>query len=143
MARIYRLGPARRLTNVVITALLRVSLAPPRYVLLTVIGRTTGRPHSTPVRPVEVGQQRYLVAPYGAVSWVRNARVAAQVTLSRGRHREIVTVQECTAQQSAPVLQEYVRAVPVTRPYFDAAPGDPADRFAAEASHHPVFRITP
>lgn len=142
MARTYRLGPARRLTNMVITALIRVSLAPPHYVLVTVVGRTTGRRHSTPIRPVQVDRQRYLVAPYGAVAWVRNARAAGQVTLSRGRRHEAVTVQECTAEQSAPVLRHYVRVVPVTRPYVDAGPDDPLERFIGEATHHPVFRIT-
>jgi hypothetical protein len=31
--------------------------------------------------------------------------------------------------------------VPVTRPYFDARPDDPVERFAAEAAEHPVFRL--
>jgi hypothetical protein len=28
-------------------------------------------------------------------------------------------------------------------PYFDAKPGDPVERFAAEAGKHPVFEILP
>jgi hypothetical protein len=31
----------------------------------------------------------------------------------------------------------------VTAPYFDAKPGDPVERFAAEADKHPVFEILP
>jgi hypothetical protein len=36
-------------------------------------GRRSGRLNATPVREVEEGDQRWLVAPYGEVSWVRNA----------------------------------------------------------------------
>jgi hypothetical protein len=39
------------------------------------------------------------------------------------------------------ILRDYVRAVPVTRPYFNARPDDPIDRFAEEAAEHPVFRL--
>ena len=43
---------------------------------------------------------------------------------------------ECDAQKSAPILREYVRAIPVTRPYFNAKPGDV---FAAPAPNGAVF----
>jgi len=138
----YRLGITRRGANAAIKALVASGLVSGHYALLTVRGRSTGRPYTTPVRLIERDGQRWLVAPYGAVSWVRNARAAGEVTLRRGRHRWIATVTECDAQQSAPVLRDYVRAVPVTRPYFDARPDDPIDRFAEEAAAHPVFRLT-
>jgi deazaflavin-dependent oxidoreductase (nitroreductase family) len=131
----------RRLGNAIVKALVATPLAPPNYALLTVTGRKSGKPYSTPVRPIKHEGQRFLVAPYGAVAWVRNARAAGQVTLTRNGHRETVAVVECTRDQSAPVLREYVRAVPATRPYFDARPEDPLDRFTAEAAQHPVLRI--
>jgi deazaflavin-dependent oxidoreductase (nitroreductase family) len=137
----YRLGTGRRAINVLIRALAVSGLPPASYVLLSVRGRTTGRTYTTPIRPIERDGQCWLVAPYGAVSWVRNARAAGEVTLRRGRHRRTCQVIECDAEESAPILREYVQAVPVTRPYFDAQPGDPADRFAAEAAAHPVFRL--
>jgi deazaflavin-dependent oxidoreductase (nitroreductase family) len=121
--------------------MLATRLAPPHYVLLTVEGRRTGRRYSTPVRPVVYGGDRWLVAPYGDVGWVRNARAAGQVTLTRRGRDEVVRVVECDGGESGPVLREYVRVVPATRPYFDAGPDDPAEVFAAEASHHPVFRV--
>lgn len=39
------------------------------------------------------------------------------------------------------MLREYARLVPVTRPYFTVGPQDPASRFAAEPTDHPVFRL--
>ncbi|KGM15674.1 hypothetical protein N867_06475, partial [Actinotalea fermentans ATCC 43279 = JCM 9966 = DSM 3133] len=84
----YRLGPARRAVNRVMSALVRAGLGPRRTYLLTVVGRTTGRPFTTPVSLVERDGERWLVAPYGAVSWVRNARAAGVVTVRRGRRVE-------------------------------------------------------
>lgn len=103
-------------------------------------GRKTGRIYSTPVRLVENGE-RWLVAPYGEVGWVRNAREAGEVTLKRGRRSETVKIEEISSAGAAPVLRQYVQQVAVTRPFFDAGPDSPLEAFEAEASHHPVFRL--
>lgn len=141
MAAIYRLGAARRLANALIRGLLRLGLGPPRTYLLTVRGRKTGRPLSTPVTLVEAEGRRWLVSPYGEVAWVRNARAAGRVALARGGHGETVTVRELAPTESAPVLKRYVSEVPITRPYFDVRPDSPLDAFVAEAPRHPVFLI--
>jgi deazaflavin-dependent oxidoreductase (nitroreductase family) len=141
MAKTYQLGPVRRMVNRFIRALLAAGLSPSHYALLTVTGRRSGRPYSTPVRPIDHDGQRFLVAPYGPVGWVRNARAAGRVTLTRGRRSETVTIVEQPPASSGAILRAYVRAVPVTTPYFDARPDDPPDRFTAEAYKHPVFRI--
>lgn len=132
---------ADRLNNRLFTTLLRLGIATPGLYLLTVRGRRSGQLHATPVLVISQGPQRWLVAPYGAVNWVRNARAVGQVTLSRGRRSETVTVRELGPQESAPVLQAYARRVRVARPYFDATPTSPLSAFAAEAARHPVFRI--
>jgi hypothetical protein len=74
---------------------------------------------------------------------VHNARAAGQVELSRGRRSETVRVKELAPEAAAPILKAYVDRVPITRPYFDAAPDAPLAAFAAEAPKHPVFRIIP
>lgn len=51
---------------------------------------------------VEEGRKRWLVAPYGEVGWVRNARAAKQGILSRGRRFEIVRIVELSAENAAP-----------------------------------------
>ena len=50
-------------------------------------------------------------------------------------------VSELDSRKIAPVLRQYAREVPVTRPFFDAGPDGPLEAFAAEATRHPVFRI--
>jgi deazaflavin-dependent oxidoreductase (nitroreductase family) len=141
MAWAYRLGLWRRLVNRMIGILLRLGVNPPHTFLLTVRGRKSGRPYSTPVTLVENSGERWLVAPYGEVGWVRNARAAGQVTLTRRRRVETVRIQELSADDAAPVLQKYLAQVPVVRPFFDVTPKSNLRDFIAEASRHPVFRI--
>jgi len=131
----------RRWLDRLVRALLRVGLAPRHTYLLTVPGRRSGRLYATPVRLVEIGGQRWLVAPYGAVNWVRNAREAGWVMLCRDRQTETVAIVEVGPEDAAPVLQRYVAEVPITRPSFAARPDAPLDAFRAEAAQHPVFRI--
>jgi deazaflavin-dependent oxidoreductase (nitroreductase family) len=141
MARGYRLGFWRRLANRIIAALLRLGVSPPRTYLLTVSGRKSGKPYSTPVTLVEENGRRWLVGPYGDVGWVRNARAAGQVTLSRGRRAETVKLVELAPEEAAPVLKKYVTQVPVVRPFFDVTSQSDLRDFVAEALRHPVFRI--
>ncbi len=143
MASTYRLSPGRRAANHVVRLLIRIGLMPGPTYLLTVPGRRTGRPLSTPVTLVVEGPARWLVAPYGDVSWVRNTRPAGKVTLARGRRSEVVAVRELAPAEAAPVLQRYVTRVPITRPYFDARPDSPLATFVAEAPRHPVFELRP
>ena len=110
--------------------------------LLTVVGRRSGTPHTTPVTLVEGDDgRRWLVAPYGAVGWVLNARAAGKVKLQRGRRSEDLEIDEVGADEAADVLRTYLRAGRVVRPFFDVTPDSPLDEFAAEASRHPVFRL--
>jgi deazaflavin-dependent oxidoreductase (nitroreductase family) len=141
VAATYRLSAWRWVANVLVRALLQIGVGPRHTYLLTVRGRRSGQPYSTPVTLVEEGKRRWLVAPYGEVAWVRNARAAGQVTLSRGRLAETIAILELTPQEAAPVLKRYVTEVPITRRFFDARPDSPLEAFVAEAHRHPVFRI--
>ena len=141
MATTYRLSPSRRAANRLVRLLLKLGLMPGPTYLLTVPGRRTGRPLSTPVTLVEDGDRRWLVAPYGDVAWVRNARAAGQVTLSRGRRSETLPIRELSPAEAAPLLQRYITRVPITRPYFDVKPDSPLAAFIAEAPRHPVFHL--
>ena len=141
MAATYRLTPSRRAANRLVRLLLRLGLMPGPTYMLTVPGRRSGRPLSTPVTLVEDGGTRWLVAPYGDVAWVRNSRAAGQVTLSRGSRSETVSIRELGPTEAAPVLQRYITRVPITRPYFDARPDSPLAAFIAESPRHPVFEL--
>ena len=121
--------------------LVRLGLGPARTYLLTVTGRRSGTPRSTPVTLVVEGGRRWLVAPYGEVAWVRNLRATRRATLSRGGRTDSIAVREVGVEDAAPVLKLYVTRVPITRPYFDVKPESNLDAFRAEAPRHPVFAI--
>ena len=141
-ARQYRPGRGRHMENTVMSALVGAGLVPRSY-LLTTRGRTTSRPRTNPVVPVEHGGRRWLVAPYGPVSWVHNARAAGRVSLTRRRDTRDYATREASPEEAGPVLQRYIRIAPSTRPYFQASKDSPVEDFAAEADRHPVFELTP
>jgi deazaflavin-dependent oxidoreductase (nitroreductase family) len=140
--RYYRLNLPRRVVNLLVRPLVRFGVVLRHTYILSVPGRKTGRRYSTPVTLVEEAE-RWLVAPYGERSWVKNARAAGWVELSRGGVSERVRVAEVAPDDAGPVLRAYVRNVPSTRRFFTAAPSAPVDDFVAEANRHPVFRISP
>jgi deazaflavin-dependent oxidoreductase (nitroreductase family) len=139
----YRLSPLRRVVNLLVRPLARLGLTGPRTHLLTVAGRKTGRPWSTPVSIVEVRDERWLVAPYGDRNWVKNARAAGRVELRRGRRSERLAVEELDAEQAVAVLREYYRLGRVTRPFFEVSLDSPHEAWLAVAPRHPVFLLRP
>ena len=115
-----------------------------RMSLLTVRGRKSGQPRTTPVWLAEYDGQRFLVSTYGQTNWVRNLRAAGEAILTRGRRSERIAVVEVGAKEAAPVLRYFVSTVPaVVRPSFDVTPASPLSTFEQEVARHPVFRVTP
>jgi deazaflavin-dependent oxidoreductase (nitroreductase family) len=66
--------------------LLRLGVKMGPMILLTVRGRKSGQPRTTPVAMTEHDGKRYLVGTFGDVNWVRNLRAAGEATLRSGRH---------------------------------------------------------
>ncbi len=124
------------------SVLTRLGVIPRAYVLTTV-GRRTGKERRNPVTVVELDGNRWLVAPYGVVPWVLNARASGEVRLTRRRTTTRFTVREVGPEEAGPVLKEYITVASVPRPYFVATVDDPADVFAREAERHPVFELVP
>jgi deazaflavin-dependent oxidoreductase (nitroreductase family) len=141
MARTFQMSTWRRAANWLIARLLRLGLPLGNSCLLTVPGRKTGKSHTIPVNLVKQDDQRYLVAPYGEVDWVWNARAAGEVTLSRGRVRERISVTELSPAEAAPILKQYINEVPIVRPYFDASKESSLAHFEADAPRKAVFRL--
>jgi len=132
---------AQRVGNAFVAVLTRWALVPHTY-MMTTVGRKTGTPRKTPVTLVEEGSEKWLVAPYGPVSWVLNARAAGRVTLHRGKHVGVYAIREIPAAEAGPVLKKYVAIAGATRSYFKATKDSPVSEFVAEAGVHPVFELT-
>jgi deazaflavin-dependent oxidoreductase (nitroreductase family) len=141
MAKTYKVTPIVRFINKIMGWAIRMGYGPERSYLLTVKGRKSGRLYTTPVSLIIDDNDRLLVSPYGVVNWVKNARAAGQVTLSRGEKSETVTVTQVGPVESAPILKKYINIETFARPYFDLEPDAPIEIFIAEAWKHPVFKV--
>jgi deazaflavin-dependent oxidoreductase (nitroreductase family) len=139
----YRKSYWRRALNAVVRPLARLGLTGPRTHLLTVPGRRSGKPWSTPVSIVAERGERWLVAPYGERNWVKNARAAGWVDLRRGRRDERLGVEELSPEEAVPVLRRYYELAYVTRPFFDVTFESSDEEWLVEAPHHPVFLLKP
>ncbi|MCV7121669.1 nitroreductase family deazaflavin-dependent oxidoreductase [Mycobacterium lacus] len=115
-------------------------------VVLTVPGRKSGTPRSTPVTPMTVDGKRYLVGGFPGADWVQNVRAAGQVTLRRGRKSERVRMVELSAEEAKPLLRVWPSQVPTGVGFMRRSglvkDGRP-EEFEALAGRCVVFRFEP
>jgi len=142
MAKTFRAPPFLRFGNAITSVLLRRGVKIATMTLLTVPGRKSGLPRTTPVAVVDHQGRRYVQSPYGEVDWVRNLRAAGTATLTRGRHTETIAAIELTAEEAAPILKHVVSIAPaILRAYYDVTPDAPLAEFVREARRHPFFEL--
>jgi deazaflavin-dependent oxidoreductase (nitroreductase family) len=142
MATGFRLPIFVRVGNAIMTTLLRGGVRIATNVLLTVPGRKSGQPRTTPVTVIEHNGGRYIQSPFGEVDWVRNLRAAGTATLTRGRRDETVSAVELTAEEAAPILQHALTIAPAAiRSYYDVTADSPLEAIVQEAPRHPVFEL--
>ena len=131
-----------RLANGVVTALVKLGVKPGANAILTVPGRKTGLPRSTPITVVEHQGRRYVQCPYGEVDWVRNLRAAGRASLQSGRRIETITVRELNAEEKVPILQVVLRRAPkVVQRMSGVTRDSPIADFVKAAQRHPVFVV--
>jgi deazaflavin-dependent oxidoreductase (nitroreductase family) len=109
---------------------------------LTVRGRTTGEPRTTPVNPLEIGGVTYLVAPRGTTQWVRNLRAVREGELHHGRRTSRFRGEEVPDSEKLPILKAYLDKWAWEVGAFFELDKDPSDQeIARVAPRHPVFRV--
>jgi len=87
--------------------------------LITVRGRRSGLPRTTPVTVIECSGRRWVLAPFGEVNWVRNLRAAGSATITQRRRSEQVIAVELATDEAivffrdvlAPLARRYGRLV--------------------------------
>jgi deazaflavin-dependent oxidoreductase (nitroreductase family) len=114
--------------------------------VLTVVGRRSGKPRTTPISVMDFEGGRYVVGGFPGADWVKNARAAGEGTLACGRRREQVKLVELSVEEARPVL----RAFPVITPSgvsimkdSGVVSSDSPDEFEALAGICAVFRFEP
>jgi deazaflavin-dependent oxidoreductase (nitroreductase family) len=134
--------------NPLIARLIRLGLPMGPMALLTVPGRKTGLPRTTPVALTPLDGGWRLVAAYGPVDWVKNLQSAGNAVITvRGRETGVES-RQLEPGDAAPILRDSIaEAGPITRrvvgPYFDTDPKAPLSQWAEEARNHPVFHLIP
>lgn len=117
-------------------------IGPAHIYLLEVRGRKTGKVYVTPVDPLELNGRRYLVAPRGRTQWVRNAEVAGEIVLRRGKNRQVWRIRVMPDSEKPPVLKAYLDDYKSeVQRYFSVAAGSPPEAFASIASSYPAFEL--
>jgi deazaflavin-dependent oxidoreductase (nitroreductase family) len=141
----WRPSRLRRAADRMLGRLLRRGRGPGFMRLLTVTGRTSGLPRTTPVVPVRRDGDVWVVSPFGDVDWVRNLRASGRLDLHRGDERTTYTAHELGPAEATPVLRDYL-SMPserFVRRDFEVTKTSSDEAIAAEAHRHPVFALTP
>ena len=133
----------RRVANPLMAWMVRRGLGVRGARQLEVRGRSSGEWRTTPVNPLTVDGERFLVAPRGETQWVRNLRVSGTGRLRIGRRVEEFAAAEVADADKTPILRAYLAAWAFeVGKFFEGVDADSTDdELAAEAPGFPVFRI--
>lgn len=136
------------LYNPIISFLLRLGLPLGPQALITVRGRKTGLPRTTPVALSSIDGGWLLVSVYGHVEWVKNLRRAGEALVTRRRRSVPMRSHELLVEEAAPILRDLLASAGfpvrlIVGRYFDADPNASLDVWEDEATRHPVFILTP
>ena len=134
------------LFNPIVRLLLRAGVPLSFNGLITIRGRTSGLPRSTPVAIIQVAGRRWVWCPWGDVHWVRNLRAAGSATITvRGRQEEVRATELDAAERVAfftDVLGPVARSLPFGVQFIKMVDGVDLDRPAPElAEGRRVFEL--
>lgn len=115
--------------------------------LITIRGRKSGQPRTTPVAIIDVDGRRWIWAPWGEVNWVRNLRAAGRATITVRRRDEEVRATELDQEGRLAFFRDVMRplakGVPGGHTFIRLVDGVDLDD-PVEASHgRPVFELEP
>lgn len=131
-----------KVANPLVAAATRLGISLRGSRALAVQGRKSGEWRTTPVNPLTLDGERYLVAPRGDTHWVRNIRASGRGRLTLGRKTEEIRVEEVSDEAKAPILRAYLRLWRAETGKFFGVSKQPTDEeLAGVARNHPVFRI--
>jgi deazaflavin-dependent oxidoreductase (nitroreductase family) len=114
--------------------------------VLTLRGRTSGKPRTTPVTPLPVDGQRYVIGGFAKGDWVANARADGEAVLRHGRRTENIRLVELPEPERGPIMRAFPTQVPRGLFFFlktgvvDAPTPEAFEKGALKVA---VFRIEP
>ncbi len=115
--------------------------------LVTIPGRKSGLPRTTPLAVIEVSGRRWVWAPWGDVQWVRNLRAAGRATITMRDRAEEVRATELEPDQREGFFRDklgpLMRRIPFGVWFIRIADGVDLDRPLEAAKGRRVFELHP
>jgi deazaflavin-dependent oxidoreductase (nitroreductase family) len=115
--------------------------------LVTIRGRKSGLPRTTPLAIIEEGGRRWVWAPWGEVQWVRNLRAAGRATIAeRGRNEDVRATELDRAQRVGffrDILGPHARGIRLGVWFIRIVDGVDLDHPVEAAEGRRVFELHP
>jgi deazaflavin-dependent oxidoreductase (nitroreductase family) len=115
--------------------------------LVTIRGRKSGLPRTTPIAVIETSGRRWVWAPWGEVHWVRNLRASGHATITRrGRDEEVSATELDSAERLEffrDVLGPFARSIPFGVSFVRIVDGVDLNDPAEAAEGRRVFELHP
>jgi deazaflavin-dependent oxidoreductase (nitroreductase family) len=113
--------------------------------LITILGRKSGEPRTTPVAIIDVSGRRWIWAPWGEVNWVHNLRAAGRAKITvRGREEEVRAVELDQAERLSffrDTMRPLAKGIPGGMWFIRTVDGVDLDDPVDAASGRPVFEL--
>jgi len=115
--------------------------------LLTIRGRKTGLPRTTPIAIIEVDGRRWVWSPWGEVHWVRNLRAAGRATVTKRGHDEDMEATELDGAERVAFFRDIAgpvaRSIPLGYWFIRIVDGTDLNHPVEAARGRPVFELRP
>ena len=113
--------------------------------LITIRGRKSGLPRTTPVAIIDVSGRRWVWAPWGEVNWVRNLRAAGAATITVRRRDEAVRATELNPEERVgffrDVMKPLAQSIPFGMTFIRVVDGVDLNRPEDAAAGSRVFEL--
>ena len=115
--------------------------------LITIPGRTSGLPRTTPVAIIEIDGRRWIWCPWGEAHWVRNLRAAGEATITVRKREEAVRARELDDDERVAFFRDVMgplaRRIPLGTTFLRLVDGIDVNNPAGAAKGHPAFELLP
>jgi deazaflavin-dependent oxidoreductase (nitroreductase family) len=135
------------LFNPITRSLLRAGVPLGMNGLLTIRGRTSGLPRTTPIAIIDAKDRRFVWCPWGESQWVQNLRAAGQATIGRDGHGELVRATELDATERVAFFRDIAgpaaRRIPFGYWFIRIVDGTDLNHPTDAANGRVVFELHP
>lgn len=132
--------------NPIAHRLLRVGPLLGPNALITIRGRKSGVPRTTPIALLQLDGKRWVIGTFGETNWVQNLRASHEATLTVGQKRTEVIADELDLQRRIEFFRDvvvpYVRRIRIGGVLLAVLGAkDVLEDPARAAEHRPVFEL--